>query len=356
MNRLTVALPVIRVDFPVDVVQRAKLLPLDTLVLNGVGKGIVTSDELAEDLRLSARLIDHCIVRLIEEELLYFDFQTGRLGLTERAQALWHKQQFDQLAFRGEPATMTFSAFQDLAFGFVVPYGRGSPMLRFGEPREALVLDRGEVTESVLDLSPIKVAALFNAQPWLKRRGGERLVAIEGGLSTLRSVGHLLIDFAPFRQHGEVELWPAAESLAGGPSSLHALLARLRRWLDDHRDRWKGRFPEAAVAEPEIPGARLFIPFTAFGPLSQWEALPPRPAEDQLADTYPAQLRAACDRFQRNAVPLQVVRDADHIDACQRLLSEAKDFCVIHSAFWSEAGIKQYADQIRKALKEGVRI
>src|SRR5438309_1234197 len=98
MNRLTVALPVIRIDFSVDVVQRAKLLPLDTLVLDGVGRGVTTSDELAEDLRLSARLIDHCIVRLIEEELLFFDFQTGRLGLTERAQVLWHKQQLDQLA------------------------------------------------------------------------------------------------------------------------------------------------------------------------------------------------------------------------------------------------------------------
>ena len=58
MNRLTVALPVIRIDFSVDVVQRANLLPLDTLVLDGVGRNVRTSDELADDLRLSARLID----------------------------------------------------------------------------------------------------------------------------------------------------------------------------------------------------------------------------------------------------------------------------------------------------------
>jgi hypothetical protein len=187
MNRLTVALPVIRVDFSVDVVQRAKLLPLDTLVLDRVGRGVTTADELAEDLCLSARLIDYCIVRLIEEELLFFDFQTGRLGLTERAQALWHKQQLDQLAFRGEPATEPFSAFQDLTWGTIVPYGRGSPMLRFGDVQDALVLQRGEVAESALDLSPMKVAALFNAQPWLTHRGGERFVALEGRLGRLRS-------------------------------------------------------------------------------------------------------------------------------------------------------------------------
>ena len=119
----------------------------------------------------------------------------------------------------------------------------------------------------------------------------------------------------------------------------------------------EGQIPRIRRAVPESASSRLFIPFTAFGPLAEWEAMPSRPADDDdEEDTSVAQLRASCERFQLDAIPLQVVRDAEHIDQCQRLLSEAKECCVIHSAFWSEAGIGQYADQIRVALRNGVRI
>lgn len=357
MKRLSVALPVMRVDFLVDVVQRARLLPLDTLVLDGVGRGVCGSDELAQDLRLSVRLIDHCLVRLIEEDLLYFDSQTGRLGLTERAQAIWHRQELDQLAFRGEPIVARFSAMQDLVWGGVVPYGPGSPLLRFGSPSGSILLGRGDVPESVLDLSPIKIAALFNAQPWLTRRRGERLVALEGRLGEIRSVGHLLLEFTPYRQHGKVELWPTNDPATnGGPAALLALLARVRRWLQENRGSWEAQYPDQGVAEADSPAFRLFVPFTTFPPLAQWEAMRSRPQEDLETDSHIAQVRAACERFRDDAVPLCVVRDAEHVELCQSLLGAATQSCVIHSAFWSEAGIAQYADQIRAALRRGVRV
>jgi phosphatidylserine/phosphatidylglycerophosphate/cardiolipin synthase-like enzyme len=41
---------------------------------------------------------------------------------------------------------------------------------------------------------------------------------------------------------------------------------------------------------------------------------------------------------------------------CADLIGRAKEFCVIHSAFWSEQGIAQYEDAIHGALTRGVDI
>jgi sugar-specific transcriptional regulator TrmB len=51
-----------------------------------------------------------------------------------------------------------------------------------------------------------------------------------------------------------------------------------------------------------------------------------------------------------------LVRDASHINQCRQLLAASQEFCVIHSAFWSDAGIAQYEEEILDALRRGVHV
>jgi hypothetical protein len=162
MIRIAVAVPVIRVQFEVNVVQRARVLSVDTLVLAGVAAGRRRPDAIADDLCLSPRLVDTSVVRLVEEDLLLFNSHTGDLILTDRARTAWKDDRLDQLAFRGEPFRVAFRAAQELTWGSIVPLDAELRELRFGRPPPgAIQLPRADLQESILDLPSSRIAALF---------------------------------------------------------------------------------------------------------------------------------------------------------------------------------------------------
>jgi len=56
-------------------------------------------------------------------------------------------------------------------------------------------------------------------------------------------------------------------------------------------------------------------------------------------------------------MPVQLVYDAAaHISTCKDILDNARAWCVIHSAFWSDDGIGQYTSTILKAVERGVQV
>jgi hypothetical protein len=105
MKTFAVAIPVIRAVFDVEVVERSRLLPLDVLLLTAISRNIETSGDLAEEFRLVPRLVEASLIRLIEEDLVFLELETGKLQLTDSANAAWREGAMEGLAFRGEPQT-----------------------------------------------------------------------------------------------------------------------------------------------------------------------------------------------------------------------------------------------------------
>ena len=149
MNRVGVAIPVLAVSFEVEVIQQTGLLPLDALVLAGLGTGMNQAPSLAEEFRLSPRLIDASIVRLIDEDLLRFNPASGELALSDLALVACKEDRLEQLVFRGEPRRERFRAVQDLTWGGMVELDLNRQGIRLGPPSgDAICLPRNHGFES----------------------------------------------------------------------------------------------------------------------------------------------------------------------------------------------------------------
>ena len=317
MNRVSVAIPVLAVSFEVEVMQQAGLLPLDVLVLAGLGSGMNRAPSLAEEFRLSPRLIDASIVRLIDEDLLRFNPASGELALSDLALVACKEDRLEQLAFRGEPRRERFRAVQDLTWGGVVELDLNRQGIRLGAPGDAICLPRNQDFESALQFSPSKVAALYNA----RRRPGagteERPVAINGRL-VASSSSHLVWELLLYRNGDAIDIGPAWPDSNWSPPSLRVLLARIRRWLHEHPDQWQHLAPSAAFPTSAGGRLRLFVPFTDYGPLVELEELRRHAAPNEEEGSLVSELREQCARFYSNRAVIRLVQNEGHVEQMPR--------------------------------------
>ena len=180
-------------------------------------------------------------------------------------------------------------------------------------------------------------------------------MAINGRL-VASSSSHLVWELLLYRNGDAIDIGPAWPDSNWSPPSLRVLLARIRRWLHEHPDQWQHLAPAAATATSAGGRLRLFIPFTDYGPLVELEELRRHAAAEEEEGSLVSELREQCVRFYGNRAVFRLVQNEGHVERCHELLGAAQDFCLIHSAFWSDAGIHQYREEILAALKKGVDV
>lgn len=355
MTNIIVAIPIIRARLEVDVHTRSRLLPIDLLVMTGVHEGFTSPDRLADRFRLSSRLIDSAVLLLVEEDLLNINLQTSELSLTDRAQIAFKEGEVDRLAFRGDSWRETFLAMQELVWGEFVILDRLRRAVSFGmAPPDAICLKRNEFHDSILQISGSRVASLFNAHTFLTRKRGDPLAALDGRVISVPSTTNILLELSPTLHEGQVQWWPSEPSLlSAAPFSVRSLIARVRLWLDEHPDQYQ-QSGRSVVHRPSRAASVSFVPFSDPPALAEWRRLQGKVGDDQ--DEQSEAILAECQTFYRTRTRFKLVCDAAHVNLCRQMIQKSRDFCVVHSPFWSEAGIAQYEEAIREAVRRGVQV
>ena len=357
MKRIEVAIPVIRCLFTAEVLERGPLHPLDLLVLGAIRDGITEAGLISQNFSLHRNIVDQVIVRLINEELVALDFETDTLRLDGIAIAAEKDGTLQSLAFRGSPSRRRFHAFQDLIWGHIIPFRIDDPRIRFGSPSNGnlTIAPATDLRDSILTFAPTSIASLFNSQRWLTYSNGQRWMAQNGEITGMPESRRLLIDFTPFRVTESIEWWPAIQE-SGRHSSPEwaSLTARIRQWLQDHPPALEGTTEDSAIPNLRSSDERRFVPFTSLNCLEQVKSA----ASDDEGPSLSSEWHAECAAAIAAQVPVRLVCNADgHVSQCKRILNDAQNWCVIHSAFWSEDGIRQFLPEIRNAVSQrGVQV
>jgi hypothetical protein len=305
-------------------------------------------------------MIRSSVVRLIEEDLLSVNLSTEELDLSPRAFAAYRENELTELAHLGEPQRRRFRAIQELCWGTIIAGMGYLDCVRIGAPsRGAICLPAKTVARSILSLRSPEIAALYNERFLSASRFDRESMAVSGALASQAGSTTLNLTLTAIKIEHVLDLWPIEPSQLWVRSDVSGFLSRLRRHCRDLPE-LVGLYADAAARPSRtlLASPIRIVAATDMDARSQLEHLGESLESRAIADNEKAihGLYDECQRVLDASCEMHLVQSSDHVAAGKSLLNEARSFCVLHSAFWSDAGIRQYADEIRAALSRGVRV
>jgi len=360
MTEVDLAIPVVQVGFSVEVLRRSALLPLDIALLRLIGDGVCKVAVLAEELGLTRRMIRSSTIRLIEEDLLSVNLSTEELQLSPRAMAAYGEGELTQLAYLGEPQRRRFRAIQELCWGTIIAGSGYLDGFRLGAPsRNAIHIAGDTIPRSILSLRSPEIAALYNERFLSATRFNRESMAVGGTLTDRAGSTALNLTLTAVKIENVLDLWPIEPSRIWQRSDVSAFLSRLRRHCRSMPE-LVGLYAEAGTrpSRKMLASPTRIVAAADMDARSQLEHLGQSLDSRGIADHEGTihDLYDECHRIFHASCEMRLVLSSDHVVACKRMLNEARSFCVVHSAFWSDAGIRQYAEEIREALARGVSV